>query len=118
MQMGNLERQLLWATIDASRRRSQRAAQPSGKLAISALASLVKSILLLCRFNDLCGVLGFLFTNRPTTYAGGSGGSGSLQTLRGVPADGSGTSGMASFLSESGTPDWVSEFRLVLQPET
>lgn len=34
-QMGNLERQLLWATIDASRRRSQRAAQPSGKLVVS-----------------------------------------------------------------------------------
>jgi hypothetical protein len=45
-----------------------------------------------------------------TTHAGGGG---SLQTLQGGPADGGSMSGMASFLSESGTPDWVSEFRLV-----
>lgn len=67
-QMGALERQLLWATIDASRRRSQRAARPG----------------------------------QP---------GGSLQTLRGGHDAGAG--GLASFLSESGSPDWVSEFRRV-----
>jgi hypothetical protein len=52
MQMGNLERQLLWATIDASRRRSQRAAQPSGELIVAALDD-IQAIFLLCRLQML-----------------------------------------------------------------
>jgi hypothetical protein len=50
--MGNLERQLLWATIDASRRRSQRAAQPSGELIVAALDD-IQAIFLLCRLQTL-----------------------------------------------------------------
>ncbi len=68
VQMGPLERQLLWATIGASRRRSQRAAAGPG---------------------------------------GGDGGP--TPTLRALHDTTSG--GLASFLNESGSPDWVSEFR-------
>lgn len=42
-----------------------------------------------------------------------AGGSGSLQTLRGGSADGSGCE-LVSFINESGTPDWVSEFRYAM----
>ena len=66
VQLGSLERQLLWATIDASRRRSQRAERSaSGGVGHPALRS-------------------------PHDSVGG---------------------GLATFLSESGSPDWVSEFR-------
>jgi hypothetical protein len=97
--MGMLERQLLWATIDASRRRSQRA-QPSGKLAVFAYTEL----LLNYSWSHACA--GLLTCGLPHAGHGG----GSLQTLRGGP-DGTDFSGLAAFLSESGTPDWVSEFR-------
>lgn len=102
LQMGTLERQLLWATIDASRRRSQRAQRP-GKLSVW-IADAHSCCLQLIRQS---GSTMRLYQARFTLPAGGSG---SLQTLRGGSTDGS-RDGLASFLSESGTPDWVSEFR-------